>query len=83
MQNNWYAKIYRTLTCLFPVSRGRKVKCINCGECCKLPARCVFLREKKGKSYCIIYPVRPLNCRKYPRTEKEHITKSKCGFSFR
>ncbi len=83
MQNNWYSKAYRTLTCLFPVSRDRKGECVNCGECCKLPNACPFLRGKKGKTYCSIYKIRPVNCRKYPRTEKEHITQAKCGFKFR
>ncbi|MBW3002639.1 YkgJ family cysteine cluster protein [Candidatus Woesearchaeota archaeon] len=83
MKNNYWSKFIRTLTCLLPVSKNRTGKCINCGECCKLPNKCIFLRyDKNGKSSCLIHPIRPLNCRKYPRTEKEYITKETCGFSF-
>lgn len=84
MKNNYWAKFIRTLKCFLPVSKNRIGECINCGECCKLPKKCFFLRYKKdGKSYCLIHPIRLLNCRKYPRTEKEHITKETCGFSFK
>lgn len=83
MENTWGSKVFRTLTCMLPVDSKRKGECIDCGACCKLPNKCLFLKEKKGKSYCSIYHVRPLNCRKYPRTEKEHITKETCGFRFR
>ncbi len=31
---------------------------------------------------CAIYRWRPLNCRKYPRTATEHLTRPECGFSF-
>ncbi len=83
-RNTWRAKLKRTLTCMLPVSKNRTGNCIDCGECCKLPNRCHFLKyNKKGKSYCSIHPIRPLNCRKYPRTEKEHITKDTCGFRFK
>jgi len=83
MQNNWLSRVYRTLTSVLPVSKNRVGSCVSCGECCKLPNRCWFLKYRHGKSYCSIYPIRPLNCRKYPRTEKEHITKQACGFRFR
>jgi len=77
------AKIRRTLTSILPVDKNRRGKCINCGECCKLPTVCPFLRFKPdGKAYCIIHPIRPLNCRKYPRTKAECITKDTCGFRF-
>ena len=73
----------RTFTALLPVSETRKGQCISCGACCKLPNVCPFLRFKAdGKSYCAIYPIRPLNCRKYPRTEAEFITADTCGFRF-
>lgn len=84
MENNWEAKIYRQFSAFFPVSRKRKGKCAGCGECCKLPTKCPFLRyNKDGKSHCIAYSVRSLSCRKYPRTEKEFITKQTCGFRFK
>lgn len=82
MQNTWGAKFKRTLTCVLPVSKNRRGECKNCGECCKLPNKCIFLKYKDGKSYCSIHSFRPLNCRKYPRTEEEHITKEKCGYWF-
>jgi len=83
MKNTWSSKALRTLTSVLPVSKSRKGKCIDCGACCKLPVKCMFLKEKKGKSYCSIYSIRPLNCRKYPRTAKEHITGDTCGFKFK
>jgi hypothetical protein len=36
----------------------------------------------RGKFYCSIYLIRPLNCRKYPRTESEFITADTCGYRF-
>ena len=81
--NTWSAKMKRTLTCMLPVSKKRKGQCVNCGACCKLPNVCAFLKySEDGKQYCSIYPIRPLNCRKYPRTEDEHITQDTCGFTF-
>ncbi len=83
-KNTWSAKAKRTLTCLLPVSDNRVGACANCGACCKLPNVCPFIKyAADGKQYCSIYSIRPLNCRKYPRTEQEHITKETCGFSFK
>lgn len=77
------AKIKRTLTCVLPVAENRTGHCIGCGACCKLPRPCFFLRTgKDGRSYCAIYPIRPLNCRKYPRTASEWLTADTCGFRF-
>ena len=82
-RNTWAAKIKRTLTCLLPVSKNRKGQCVNCGACCKLPNDCKFSRTSEdGKVYCAIYPIRPLNCRKYPRTKSELITSDTCGYHF-
>ena len=82
-RNTWSAKVKRILTSILPIAKNRKGKCIDCGECCKLPNKCYFLKYKKnGKSYCSIYSIRPLNCRKYPRTKYEQITKDTCGFWF-
>lgn len=76
-------KLIRTLTSLLPVSPKRAGHCIGCGACCKLPFVCPFLRyNEEGRSYCAVYPIRPPNCRKYPRTEKEHITAATCGYYF-
>ncbi len=82
-RNTWSAKIKRTFTSVLPVAKNRTGKCINCGECCKLPNVCPFLKFKSNsKSRCSIYSIRPLSCRKYPRTESELITKDTCGFKF-
>lgn len=82
--NPWIAKLKRTLTSVLPVAKNRTGKCINCGACCKLPKVCPFLKFKPdGKSHCSIYPIVPLNCLKYPRTESEWLTKDTCGFKFK
>lgn len=82
-RNTWMAKLKRTLTCLLPVDSRRRGQCVHCGACCKLPNVCPWLRTNdKGEGYCGHYGIRPLNCRKYPRTDSEHITKDTCGFHF-
>ncbi len=82
-KNTWQAKIKRTLTSVLPVARNRKGQCLLCGACCRLPNVCLFLRTNgTGEMYCSIYHVRPLNCRKYPRTQPEQITADTCGFRF-
>ena len=82
-KNTWGARLRRTLTSVLPVAPGRRGQCRHCGACCKLPNVCPFLRtDANGAIYCTIYPVRPLNCRKYPRTAAEHITTDTCGFHF-
>jgi hypothetical protein len=82
-QNTWLSKIKRNIAAFFlPVDESREGKCRNCGVCCKLPAECPFLRYKRNQSYCAVYSIRPLTCRKYPRTEQEHLTKNICGYYF-
>jgi Fe-S-cluster containining protein len=82
-RNTWAAKLKRTFTAILPVSKDRKGRCINCGACCRLPNVCWFLRYKAdGSSYCSVYSIRPLNCRKYPRTESELVTPDSCGHHF-
>jgi len=82
-RNTWGAKLKRTLTCVLPVASNRKGHCVRCGQCCKLPNVCRFLRyDEQGKSWCACYGVRPLNCRKYPRTASEFITADTCGHYF-
>ena len=82
-KNTWLARAGRTFTAVLPVSKNRRGECIACGSCCKLPNTCPFLKYgADGKSYCTIYAVRPLNCRKYPRTHSELITADTCGFKF-
>ncbi|MHC4755639.1 MAG: hypothetical protein ACYTBP_10905 [Planctomycetota bacterium] len=81
--NTWSAKLKRTATSVLPVSQNRAGSCADCGQCCKLPNVCYFLKyNPDGKSYCSIHSIRPMNCRKYPRTESEHITPDTCGFKF-
>ncbi|HUW19564.1 MAG TPA: hypothetical protein VMW16_09700 [Sedimentisphaerales bacterium] len=82
-RNTWSAKIKRTFTSVLPISKKRKGQCIRCGACCKLPNVCTFLRyTADGKPCCSIYIIRPLNCRKYPRTESEFVTADTCGYKF-
>ena len=78
-------KLYRTATSLLPVSANRTGSCNGCGECCKLPFRCQFLKDKEGGGYtCSIYQFRPPNCRKFPRTAQDLKPVIKqCGFSFK
>jgi uncharacterized protein len=75
-------KLRRTLTSVLPVENGRHGSCAGCGECCKLPVPCPFLKTIDGVSRCSVYNVRPLNCRKYPRSANEHITQDTCGYKF-
>ena len=77
-------KFKRTFTSLLPVEEGRSGECNNCGACCHLPFRCVFLKTgENNKEFCSIYTVRPPNCRKFPRTREEHeLVKNSCGFTF-
>ncbi|MHC4159937.1 MAG: YkgJ family cysteine cluster protein, partial [Planctomycetota bacterium] len=74
-RNNWSARIKRTCTSVLPVSKRRQGECVHCGACCRLPNVCPFLEYGEDeKSSCSIYTIRPLNCRKYPRSESEFIT---------
>ncbi|MDP3057104.1 MAG: hypothetical protein Q8N37_01100 [bacterium] len=83
MQNNFKSKLYRSIMSFFSVAENRRGECANCGACCQLPVKCLFLRfDGKGKSYCAIWKYRFLQCRKYPRTKQEWITPEKCGYSF-
>lgn len=76
-------KLIRTVTAFLPVDKRRSGTCTGCGACCKLPYTCPFLTyDAAGKARCDIYRVRPLNCRKYPRTAREWMTRSTCGFAF-
>jgi len=77
-------KIQRTLTSIFPVEDNRQGACNGCGDCCKLPFRCTFLKtDANGNNTCAIYRIRPLNCRKFPRTRGElEAVKENCGFYF-
>lgn len=80
MKEKWL----RFFTSLFlPVSNVRAGNCNGCGDCCKLPNVCPFLKENANGSYrCGVYFFRPPSCRKYPRVKKEFITPDNCGYSF-
>jgi len=84
-RNTWGQKIKRTFTSVLPVDEERKGDCNRCGSCCKLPNTCPFLRfedeRNQRNSYCAIYHIRPLNCRKYPRVEHEQVIHA-CGYEF-
>jgi hypothetical protein len=77
-------KITRTITSILPVNEARTGACNDCGKCCELPFRCKFLTEdSEGNSRCSIYKIRPLVCRKFPRTEAQlESVKDSCGFAF-
>jgi hypothetical protein len=78
------SKVTRTLTSLLPVENHRVGACHQCGACCRLPFKCVFLRTgTDGKSYCSAYRFRPPTCRKFPRTSAQlELVRDVCGFSF-
>ncbi len=76
-------KLKRFATAFLPVSKARRGSCNRCGECCKLPFPCPFLRyDEQGLSSCAVYYARPLSCRKYPRTPEENLTAETCGYYF-
>jgi hypothetical protein len=76
-------KLKRLATSLLPVDAGRRGDCNRCGECCKLPFPCPFLRyDDAGLSRCAVYHARPPSCRKYPRTSAENLTPATCGYYF-
>jgi hypothetical protein len=77
------SKLKRFSTSLLPIDAGRRGECNRCGECCKLPFPCPFLRyDDQGLSSCAVYHARPPSCRKYPRIASENLTPATCGFYF-
>lgn len=73
-------KVHRFFTAFFPVDKGRSGNCIRCGKCC---TSCKLLKfNGDGNTRCSIRKIRPLQCRKYPRTEKELFTQQTCGYRF-
>ncbi len=77
-------KLIRTVTSVMPVDENRTGECNQCGECCKLPNKCIFLKtNSENVDYCSIYKIRPKNCRKFPRTKSQlESVINTCGFSF-
>jgi len=78
-------KLTRFATSLaLPVDSTRTGECNRCGACCRFLVKCPFLRPSKdgsGSFECKAYFLRPLQCRKYPRTKKEQIHLP-CGYRF-
>jgi hypothetical protein len=67
------------------VDPNRDGECKRCGACCMFLVRCPFLKFEDGKpnsASCKAYMIRPLQCRKYPRTKKEQIHQP-CGYFFK
>lgn len=76
-------KLKRFMTSMMPIDANREGECNRCGECCKLPYPCPFLRyDAEGLSTCSVYFARPPSCRKYPRTASENVTPDACGYYF-
>jgi hypothetical protein len=76
-------KMKRFITSMLPIDANRQGECNRCGECCKLPYPCPFLRyDAEGLSTCSVYFARPPSCRKYPRTADENVTPEQCGYYF-
>jgi Fe-S-cluster containining protein len=80
MKEKWL-RLFTSL--FFPVAKNRVGRCNGCGDCCKLPNVCPFLKEyADGSTRCKVYFFRPPSCRKYPRAASEFLTAENCGFSF-
>jgi hypothetical protein len=79
-------KLKRFATSLvLPIDKNREGECRRCGACCRFLVDCPFLRPAKDDPNafeCRAYLIRPLQCRKYPRTEAEQIHHP-CGYRFR
>jgi len=77
-------KFTRTVASILPVEKNRLGSCNQCGECCKLPFRCFFLKsDDEGKYYCSAYKFRPPICKKFPRTQSQLLlVDAHCGYSF-
>ncbi len=56
---------------------SRKGECMNCGACCRLPVRCLFLMRNR----CLIHRNRPKQCKAYPSRPGQLIS-HECGYSF-
>lgn len=74
---SWKIRILQFLEQFSPISKNRVGSCVNCGRCCQLGSKCFFYRDNK----CKIYVIRPLQCRKSPRTSK-YLKKGCKGYDF-
>jgi Fe-S-cluster containining protein len=76
------SKVCRFFTAFLPVDKKRRGGCVRCGMCC-IRTDCKILEfDDNGNPHCPIRNFRPLQCRKYPRTENELFTHSTCGYRF-
>lgn len=67
---------------VLPVDKSRTGECNMCGACCEFLVKCPLLkRDSSGAPVCRIYALRPLQCRKYPRSAKEQVHQP-CGYRF-
>ena len=55
----------------------RQGQCLNCGACCRLPVRCVFLFRNK----CLIHHNRPKQCKGFPAGPGQLVSEG-CGYRF-
>lgn len=75
-------RVYRFWSAFLPVDSKRRGKCVRCGMCC-IKTKCKIIEfGDDGNVRCPIYKYRPLQCKKYPRTEKELFTYTTCGHKF-
>lgn len=75
-------KAHRFFTAFLPVDEKRRGRCSRCGMCC-IKTNCRILEfDDDGNPHCPIRKFRPLQCRKYPRTEDELFTRQTCGYKF-
>ncbi len=83
MFRQWVGKLKRFLACAFYPERveeqvaRREGECRMCGACCRLGVKCPYLME----GMCIIYEIRPAQCRAFPFLESDRRDVSEqCGF---
>lgn len=79
-------KLRRFATSLIlPVDPNRVGECRRCGACCRFVFTCPFLKQSADDPeayFCAAYRIRPLQCRKYPRSKDEQIHLP-CGYRFK
>ena len=71
-------KLWRRIVSRRSKASTRQGECVNCGACCRIPVRCVFLFKKK----CMIHHNRPKQCRTFP-SEPGQLVSYKCGYFFK
>jgi Fe-S-cluster containining protein len=76
-------KVMRFCTSLvLPVDESRTGECSQCGACCEFLVKCPLLkRDESGTPKCGAYVLRPIQCRKYPRSADEQVHQP-CGYRF-